>query len=177
MCRIKKGSEGVYCSLLIDDVLPANAGALPARDIINLNIKRKDERTLFRNRVIELVYRLPQIHSREQWDDEINFLLKDFERDKENFKNSFSLNGSIIQNCAIAVGVPTCLSAIGSQIFDVARQFIPSLTIAAIATIADYNLIKKNRNPSYASYLIDIDNRSKFIPNIASQYMHEFIND
>lgn len=173
----KKGNEGVYCSLIVEDVLPENAGELLASDIVNFNVNRKDERTLFRNRINELVYRQPQIQSKEQWEDEIGFMLQDFERDKDNLKNSFSLKGTIMKNCALAVGLPTCLSAIGSQIFVENTQLLPSLIIAAIATIADYTLIKKNRNPSYASYLIDIENRSKFIPNIASQYMHEFIND
>ena len=57
----KNGNEGVYCSLMIEEALPTNAGVLSASEIINFNIKRKDERTLFRNHINELVYRLPLI--------------------------------------------------------------------------------------------------------------------
>ena len=173
----KNGNEGVYCSLMIEEALPTNAGVLSASEIINFNIKRKDERTLFRNHINELVYRLPLIKSREQWDDEMNFLLENFERDKEEYKKSYGKLGRVFKNSVIAVGVPTYLTAIGSQIFEDNTQLLPSLAIAAIATISNFNLIKKNRNPSYASYLIDIKGKANQIPNIASQYLHEFIND
>lgn len=85
----EKANEGVYCSLMIEDVLPDNVVGISAQTIIKLNEERKDERILFRNRINELVYRLPKIKSKEQWDDEMNFLLKDFERDKQNYKKIF----------------------------------------------------------------------------------------
>ena len=107
----------------------------------------------------------------------MNFLLENFERDKEEYKKSYGKLGRVFKNSVIAVGVPTYLTAIGSQIFEDNTQLLPSLAIAAIATISNFNLIKKNRNPSYASYLIDIKGKANQIPNIASQYLHEFIND
>lgn len=173
----KQGNEGVYCSLMIEDALPTNVGSLTSKQIIDFNVNHKDERTIFRNRINELVYRLPQIKSREQWGDEMNFLLNDFERDKENYKRCSGVLGKSMINCALAVGVPACLTAIGSQILNGNTNLLPSLAISAIATIANFNLIKQNRNPSYASYLIDIDRKTKNIPNIAYQNMHEFIND
>jgi len=147
----EKGNEGAYCSLMIDDVLPANVGGISAQSIITLNTERKDERIFFRNRINELVYRLPKIKSKEQWDDEMNFLLKDFERDKQNFKKLFGLSGSKMRNSAMAVGVPALLTAVDNEILDGGITLLQALSIAAIATITNFNLIKQNRNPSYAS--------------------------
>lgn len=173
----EKGNEGVYCSLMIEDVLPDNVVGISAQTIIKLNEERKDERILFRNRINELVYRLPKIKSKEQWDDEMNFLLKDFERDKQNYKKIFGPLGSAVRNSAMAVGVPALLTAVGNEILDGGITLLQALSIAAITTITNFNLIKQNRNPSYASYLIDIDKKAKNIAGAAQQYMHEFIND
>lgn len=173
----EKGNEGVYCSLMIEDVLPDNVVGISAQTIIKLNEERKDERILFRNRINELVYRLPKIKSKEQWDDEMNFLLKDFERDKQNYKKIFGSLGSAVRNSAMAVGVPALLTAVGNEILDGGITLLQALSIAAITTITNFNLIKQNRNPSYASYLIDIDKKAKNIAGAAQQYMHEFIND
>lgn len=171
------GNEGVYCSLMIEDVLPDNVVGISAQTIIKLNEERKDERILFRNRINELVYCLPKIKSKEQWDDEMNFLLKDFERDKQNYKKIFGPLGSAVRNSAMAVGVPALLTAVGNEILDGGITLLQALSIAAITTITNFNLIKQNRNPSYASYLIDIDKKAKNIAGAAQQYMHEFIND
>lgn len=46
---------------MIEDVLPENIGVLTAKNVIDLNINRKEERVLFRNRINDLVYRLPKI--------------------------------------------------------------------------------------------------------------------
>lgn len=173
----EKGNEGVYCSLMIEDVLPDNVVGISAQTIIKLNEERKDERILFRNRINELVYRLPKIKSKEQWNDEMNFLLEDFERDKQNFKKIFGPVGSMMRNSAMAVGVPTLLTAVGNEILNGGITLLQALSIAAISTITNFNLIKQNRNPSYASYLIDIDKQTKNIAGAAHQYMHEFIND
>lgn len=173
----EKGNEGVYCSLMIDDALPDNVGGLSAQTIADLNTKHKDERILFRNRINELVYRLPKIKSKEQWNDEMNFLLLDLERDKNNYKKSFGYLGTGLLNSALAVGVPVLLTAFDNQIWKGGITLLPAISIAAIATITNFNLIKQNRNPSYASYLIDIDKKAKNIAGAAHQYMHEFIND
>jgi len=42
--------------------------------------------------------------------DEMNFLLKDFEIDKQNFKKIFGLIGSTIRNSAMAVSVPALVT-------------------------------------------------------------------
>jgi len=62
----EKGNEGVYYSLMIEDVLPDNVGCLTVKEVIDLNINRKEERIFFRNRINDLVYRLPKIKSKEQ---------------------------------------------------------------------------------------------------------------
>lgn len=173
----KEGSEGVYCSLMIEDVFPKTVSGMSAQTIIDLNIERKDERILFRNRINKLVYRLPKIKSKEQWNDEMSFLLKDFERDKKAYKDSNGFTGKTMYQSALCVGVPAFLTAVGSGIWHDDLNLLPALSIAAVATIANAKLIKQNRNPSYASYLIDIDNKARNIPNIAFNCMHEFIND
>ncbi len=162
---------------MIEDAHPDNVGGLSAQTIVDLNTKHKDERILFRNRINELVYRLPKIKSKEQWNDEMNFLLLDLERDKNNYKKSFGYLGTGLLNSALAVGVPVLLTAFDNKIWEGGITLLPAISIAAIATITNFNLIKQNRNPSYSSYLIDIEKHTKNIAGAAQQYIHESIND
>lgn len=52
-----------------------------------------------------------------------------------------------------------------------------SLVIGAICAFTDFYRVKKNRNPSYSSYLIGIDKLCKNIIKQSYIRLEEFIND
>lgn len=82
----------------------------------------------------------------------------------------------------ITTGVPVSLTALGTfatlteDPFGIA-SIAGSLTIGAICSYVDFYRAKKNRDPSYASYLISIDKLCKNVTWQSYVRLEEFIND
>ena len=115
--------------------------------------------------IASTVYILPEIESKEQRNDEMIFRLNDFEKDKEDCKKFLE---SIMLNCVLVIDVPIFLRRLQAIFSGSGIQLVPTLSIAAIVTIANYRLLKLNQSTSYASYLIDINRRVMNLPYVAS---------
>lgn len=172
-----ENNKGLYCSLMLEDVLPQNVGDITAKQIIDFNRKRHSERCQFRDKISELTDVLPQITSREQWEDEINFKLEEIERDKDEFRKSQTFWKSDMPSSIFSVGLPLSLTALGLDEYSTIN-LTKSIILGGIATILDYRKCKKNRNPSYSSYLVGIDNiATRSVSAYAANSMQEFIDD
>lgn len=172
-----ENNKGLYCSLMIEDVLPQNVGEISARQIIDFNLNQYAERCQFRDKISELTDVLPKITSKEQWNDEITFKLEEIERDKEDFRKRQTFWKSGMPSAIFGVGIPLSLTALGLDGYS-AINLTRSFILGSIATILDYRKCKQNRNPSYSSYLVGIDRvASRTVSSYANTSMHEFIND
>ena len=83
---------------------------------------------------------------------------------------------------SISTGVPISLTALGTfaslgaDPFSIATV-ASGLTIGAICSYADFYRAKKNRDPSYSSYLIGIDKLCRNVTKQSYIRLEEFIND
>ena len=91
--------------------------------------------------------------------------MKELLDSKEQYKKSMD-RWRDIKCLPITTGVPVSLTALGTfaalmeEPFGIA-SIAGSLTIGAICSYVDFYRAKKNRDPSYASYLISVDKLCK----------------
>ena len=94
----------------------------------------------------------------------------------------FSDKWKDISAFSISTGVPISLTALGTfaalkgNPFSIA-EIAGGLAIGAICSYADFYRAKKNRDPSYSSYLIGIDELCRNVTRQSYTRLEEFIND
>lgn len=174
-------AKGFFCSVTLEDVVPQNIGEVSSKDIIPFVKNRKDERRLLREKFDELTRHLAKIsnvqHAGVVSMDFVNELIDS----KEQYRKSMDKWKDII-GIPISTGVPVSLSALSTLAefkgnpFSLAR-IAGSLAIGAICSYADFYRAKKNRDPSYSSYLIQIDNLCRNVSGYSQTLLNEFIND
>lgn len=174
-------AEGFFCSVTLKDIIPENIGSVSSQELISFLRNRKDERTLLRNSFHEMTDHLSKIsdtdHAVQVNQDFIDDLLKS----KEQYRNSMD-SWKDFANISLTTGIPISMSTIGALAgfgadpFDV-RVIGGSLAYGAICAYSDFRRVKKNRNPSYASFLIDVDKLCENLPLYSYRSLEEFIND
>ena len=174
-------AKGFFCSVTLEDIVPQNIGDVSARELITFVNKRKDERKLLREKFDDFTSHLAKVSNIQHAEQVNGDFVKDLLDSKEQYRKSMD-SWRNIKYLAITTGVPISLTALetfpalGANPFSIA-SVAGSLTIGAICSYADFYRAKKNRDPSYASYLISID---KLCKNVATQSyirLEEFIND
>ena len=174
-------AKGFFCSVTLEDVVPQNIGEVSAHELITFVNKRKDERKLLREKFDGFTSHLAKV-SNIQHAGQINEdFVKELLDSKEQYKKSMDKWRNI--TCLpISTGVPVSLTALrtfatlGKDPFSIA-SIAGSLIIGAICSFADFNKTKKNRDPSYASYLINVDKLCKNVTWQSYIRLDEFIND
>lgn len=174
-------AKGFFCSVTLEDVIPENIGEVSARDIISFVNNRRDERNLLREKFDDFTSGLAMIsdaqHAVQVGNDFINELIAS----KKEYRKSMD-NWQDIKALPISTGVPVSLGALGTfaalnnNPFGIAT-IAGSLAIGAICSYADYRRTKKRRDPSYSSYLIDVDKLCRNVTRESYSRLDEFIND
>lgn len=176
-------AKGFFCSVTLEDIVPENIGQVSSKELIKFVQSRRDERKLLREKFDDLTSHIAQVSNPQQ----AGLISKDFVDDviyaKDQYRKSLD-SWKDIAALSISTGVPVSLTALGTLISafggNVFSRFkiAGSLAISAICAYADFYRAKKKRNPSYGSYLIDVDNLCK--KNVAGESrvrLEEFIND
>ena len=174
-------AKGFFCSLTLEDVVPQNIGEISARELISFVKKRKDERKLLREKFDDLTNHLARVsniqHANQISMDFVNELIDS----KVKYRQSMD-KWKDIKAWSITTGVPVSLTALGTfgalgeDPFSIAT-IAGSLVIGAICSYLDFYRAKKNRDPSYSSYLIGIDNLGRNVTRQSYTRLEEFIND
>ena len=158
-----------------------NIGEVSSKELISFVKKRKDERRLLREKFDGMTNHIAKIsniqHAGLVNRDFINELMDS----KEQYRKSMdSWKG--ITALSISTGVPVSLTALGTLVsikgnpFSLAR-IAGSIVIGAVCSYADFYRAKINRDPSYSSYLIQIDKLCKNVADFSRKRLEEFVND
>ena len=173
-------AKGFFCSVTLEDIIPQNIGEISSRELISFVNNRKDERKQLREKFDEMTNHLAKIsnvqHAGQVNMDFINELLeakKQYRKSMDKWKD--------IRALSISPGIPVSLTALGAfalngNPFSIAK-IAGSLAIGAICSYADFYRAKKNRDPSYSSYLIGIDKLCRNVTRQSYTRLDEFIND
>ena len=175
-------AEGFFCSLTLQDVVPQNIGDVSAHELISFVNRRKDERKLLREKFDDLTSHLAKISNIQH----AGQVEKDFVSDLLYSKEQYRMSMDCWKNIpawSITTGVPVSYTVLGTlaslnpedpfNIFSIAG----SLIIGAICAYENFNMTKKNRDPSYSSYLIDIDSLCGNVTWQSYRRLEDFIND
>ncbi len=175
-------AEGFFCSLTLKDVVPQNIGDVSAQELISFVNRRKDERKLLREKFDDLTSHLAKISNIQHAGQVEMDFVSDLLHSKEQYRMSMDWWKNI-PAWSITTGVPVSCTVLGTfanlnpedpfNIFPIAG----SLIIGAICAYENFNMTKKNRDPSYSSYLIDIDNLCGNVTWQSYRRLEEFIND
>ena len=174
-------AKGFFCSVTLEDIVPQNIGEVSSHELISFVNKRKDERKLLREKFNDLTNHLAMISDIQHAGQVSMDFVKELLDSKEQYKKSMD-NWRDITALAITTGVPVSLTALGTfgslkaDPFSIA-SIAGSLTIGAICSYADFYRAKKHRDPSYSSYLIDIDKLCRNVTRQSYTRLEEFIND
>ena len=173
-------AKGFFCSVTLEDIIPQNIGEISSRELISFVNNRKDERKQLREKFDEMTNHLAKIsnvqHAGQVNMDFINELLEA----KKQYRKSIATSKDI-RALSISTGIPVSLTALGAfalngNPFSIAK-IAGSLAIGAICSYADFYRAKKNRDPSYSSYLIGIDKLCRNVTRQSYTRLDEFIND
>lgn len=176
-----KDAKGFLCSVTLEDVVPENIGEVSSRDLISFVGKRKDERMLLREKFEAFTSHLALISNVQHAGQvEIDFV-NDLMESKEVYRKSMD-KWKDIPALAVSTGVPVSMTALSTLSMIKGNPFgllriAGSLVVGAICSYADFHRAKKRRDPSYASYLIGIDNLCKNVTRECFNRLDEFIND
>ena len=181
MCN--EESDGFYCSLFLEDLIPRNIGNVTAKEIIKFVEKRKDLKEQLRIKLDSLLAKLALIENKDQAFIEVNDFLMQVAFDKKELRKSMDFWKTDIPSSLFAVGVPITLTALGAFGLSgdafTAKKIASSILIGAVASYSDYKkTVKSNRDSSYASYLLQVDKLVS--PDLSYRLMRnleEFIND
>ena len=174
-------AKGFFCSVTLEDIVPQNIGEIRARDLISFVNKRKDERKLLREKFDELTNHLAKISNIQHAGQVSLDFVNDLIDSKAQYRQSMD-KWKDISAFSISTGVPISLTALGTfaalkgNPFSIA-EIAGGLAIGAICSYADFYRAKKNRNPSYSSYLIGIDELCRNVTRQSYTRLEEFIND
>ena len=174
-------AEGFLCSVTLEDVVPQNIGEVDTRELISFVKKRKDERKLLREKFDELTNHLAKISNIQH----AGLVSLDFVNDlidsKVQYRQSMD-KWKDISALPISTGVSVSLSALGAfaslngNPFSIAK-IAGCLAIGAICSFFDFNKAEKDRDPSYSSYLIGIDELCRNITTKSYTRLEKFIKD
>lgn len=175
-------AEGFFCSLTLEDVVPQNIGDVSARELISFVNRRKDERKLLREKFDDLTSHLAKISNIQHAGQVENDFVSDLLKSKEQYRMSMDCWKNI-PAWSITTGVPVSFTVLGSlaclnpenpfNIFSIAGGLI----IGAICAYENFKMTQKNRDPSYSSYLLDIDNLCGNVTCQSYRRLEDFIND
>lgn len=174
-------AKGFFCSVTLEDIVPQNIGEISARDLISFVNKRKDERKLLREKFDELTNHLAKISNIQHAGQVSLDFVNDLIDSKAQYRQSMD-KWKDISAFSISTGVPISLTALGpfaalkGNPFSIA-EIAGGLAIGAICSYADFYRAKKNRDPSYSSYLIGIDELCRNVTRQSYTRLEEFIND
>ena len=177
-------AKGFFCSVTLEDVIPQNIGEVSAKDLISFINNRKEERKLLREKFEELTNHIAKISNVQH----AGLVSLDFVNDliysKEQYRKSMD-SWRNVKTIPISTGIPVSLTTLGTlRSFEVLKNnpfniitIASSIMIGAICSYADFYRAKTNRDPSYSSYLIDIDRLSNNVTRHSRARLQEFIND
>ena len=177
-------AKGFFCSVTLEDVIPENIGAVSSQELISFVKKRKDEKRLLREKFDEMTSHIAQISNiRHAGQVNMDFIneLKDA---KKQYRKSMD-SWKDIAASSITTGIPVSLTALGTlRSFDVLKQnpfnvisVAGSILIGVICSYLDFSKAKINRDPSYASYLIQVDKLCRNVSYQSYKLLEEFVND
>ena len=174
-------AEGFFCSVTLEDVLPQNIGGVNSRELISFVNKRKDERKLLREKFNDFINHLAKVSDIQFADQLREDFVKELLDSKEQYRKSMD-DWRDIAAISISTGVPMSIAAwSGLTTLDL-NPFDPvpivgGLVIGGICSYIDFKKTKKKRDPSYSSYLIDIDSLKSNLSYQCFSRLEEFIND
>ncbi len=174
-------AKGFFCSVTLEDVVPENIGNVSARNLISFVNRRKDERKLLREKFNDFTSHLAMISNPQHADQVSMDFVNDLLSSKDQYRMSMD-NWRDIKALPITTGVPVSLTALGTLATLGANPLgiltiAGSLAIGAICSYVDFYRTKKNRDPSYSSYLIGIDKLCRDVTSQSYIRLNEFIND
>jgi hypothetical protein len=177
-------AEGFYTSLIFTDILPANIDFVNIEKIVKFVTLRKEERRRLRTVLQSFSENLQTVSSVEHF----RLVIHDYETQvyeaKADFRKSTGFLSEDKRFFLFTVGVPMTLSILSfcnmkGDPFN-PTLLAPSVFIGAVAAYMHYNKRKKQvRKDSFASYLVDIDEKlisKKAIP-LYHRSFEEFMND
>lgn len=174
-------AKGFFCSVTLEDVIPENIVGVSSYDLIAFVNNRKDERKLLREKFNDFTSHLALIsnldHAGQVEMDFVNELMES----KEEYRKSMD-NWKDIPALPVSTGVPISLTTLSALVpipgnpFSLLR-IAGSLLVGAICSYADFYRAKKRRDPSYSSYLIEVDKLCKNVRGESYTRLEEFIND
>ena len=174
-------AEGFFCSVTLRDLIPQNIGSVSSQELISFLRNRNEERKLLRNSFHDMTDHLSQI-SDTQHAGLVNMdFIDEVLRTKEQYRNSMD-SWKEIGTISLTTGIPASLSTLGTLAGLGADPFSlrvigGSLAFGAICSYANFKKAKKKRDPSYASFLLDIDHLCERLPSYSYTTLEEFIND
>lgn len=176
-----KEAKGFFCSVTLEDVIPANIGGVSSHELVTFINSRKDERKLLRDKFDDLTNHLAMISNIQHADQVNQDFITELIESKDLYRKSMD-NWREIKALPISTGVPVSLTALGYLVGVNANPFSIStiaagLGIGGICCYADFYRAKKRRDPSYASYLIGVDKLCKNVTKESYTRLEEFIND
>lgn len=178
-------SPGFYASLIFEDIIPSSISSIPISEIIKISERTKDERTVFRDKLIAFSESMLNCESEEYAKTVIFDHKADLLKAKAQLKASQGFLGEMDRGAILTMGIPTALTAFGGLVSGGASPFAlhtlsASLLISAVAAYADFNKIKASGpNPYGANYLVSLDEsfrKNNAVPAF-DRYLNEFIND
>jgi len=174
-------AKGFFCSVTLEDVVPQNIGEVSSKELISFVNSRKEERKMLREKFDELTDHIAKVSNMQH----VGLVSRDFVNDLQYYKDQYRKSMDSwreIRAIPISTGVPVSLTALGVLSVNNPNPFnittiAESIAIGAICAYADFYRTKKNRDPSYSSYLIQIDNLCRNVTGHSRQLLEEFIND
>lgn len=174
-------AKGFFCSVTLEDVIPQSIGEVSSKELISFINSRKDERRLLREKFNELTSHIAKISNINQAGLVSMDFVNELQYSKEQYRKSMN-SWREIRALPITTGVPVSLTAFGSLAVNNSNPFsvaniAGSIAIGAICCYANFYSAKKNRDPSYSSYLIQIDRLCKNVTGYSQKILEEFVND
>lgn len=174
-------AKGFFCSVTLEDVIPENIGEVSSKELISFVKKRREEKRLLREKFDEMTSHIAKI-SNIQHAGQVNMdFIDELMDSKEQYRKSMD-SWKDISALSISTGVPVSLTTLGTLASIKGNPFslvriAGSIVMGAICSYADFYRAKKNRDPSYSSYLIQIDKLCKNVADFSRTRLEEFVND
>ena len=181
---VKNPSAKSYlCSLVLDDLIPQDIGAISVKDIIDFSKQRHDERVMFRTRIDGLMNKMSQVKSQEQAYDIEKDFVNQVEQDKERLKESMSfahhqgVGKSIMTGINLSFGAMSALGWSGTPF--TLQHLSATILFGAVGAFLNHRKVKQESNPSDISMLVGIDSLKRTLPiNIGCMSsLDAFVND
>jgi len=174
-------SKGFLCSVTLEDVIPEKIGTVGSKELIQFIKSRKDERKLLRDKFDELTSHIAKVSNIQHAGQVSMDFVNDLIESKEQYRKSMD-SWREIKALPISTGVPVSLTALSALAGNNTNPFnlkivVGGLAIGAICCYADFYRVKKRRDPSYSSYLIQIDELCRNVAKASRVRLEEFIND